>query len=167
MAEKFEALCGELKEQLPYSAVFGDMKTSAIRSQFEKMVNATSSEGTQAQRESGGGSNGTDEEEEGDEEDEEKKTERDLVSLQGMLEIVFCKCSSFRASAMRAVSNMASSVFSVWSFTTDRWKMMTAANVGGCRTHAYIGRGSRDVLCVSPHLFGRPPFRCCTIVGAS
>lgn len=63
------------------------MKDTAIKSQFDKMVKDTSSEGTQAQRESGGGTYGTgDEEEEGEEEndddDEEKKTKRDLVSEQ-------------------------------------------------------------------------------------
>lgn len=87
VGDKWEDLYAELKNNLPYSATFGDMKNSAMKTQLEKMVSSTSSEGTKAQRESGGGTHGSEEEEEEESgsEDGEKKVTRDLVSEQGAL----------------------------------------------------------------------------------
>lgn len=65
----------------PYDAVFGGMKKSATKTKLEKMVNNCSSEGAQAQRESGGGTDGT--EEESMDTEEERKIAADLVSEEG------------------------------------------------------------------------------------
>ena len=114
LGEKWDELYQSL-QMPPYDAVFGGMKKSAMKTQLEKMVNNCSSEGTQAQRESGGGTDGT--EEESDETEEERKVAADLVSELGALEVLgsrlgqYFEVHCFCASATRAVSNTASSIF--------------------------------------------------------
>lgn len=78
VADKWEAVTEELQES-PHNITFSGIKISAMKSHFEYMVSNVSSQGTQAQRESGGGTDGT--EEDSGETEEEKKTAADLVII--------------------------------------------------------------------------------------
>lgn len=106
VGEKWEDLYQAVQHEEPCRHLFEGLKKSALKTQLEKMVNICSSEGTQAQRESGGGTDGT--EEESNETEEEKQTAADLVSEEEALERV----ESFWIRLFTSpVSNVAPSVF--------------------------------------------------------